>query len=344
MDSRENSAHRMSPQAATDNGAGAHQNAKEAGANSGSGAVENGTSTKPIASTTLDVFLSSLPPGSAAAPALATPSPVKAPLAAISTGGAPRSPAPSSTSGGAKKRTRGRQAQPSRSRRRRSGSEEWTPPRVDGEAVSGPRAAAVAASSGPEDSVEGAPAATGGNFQKGCGNPVVQVRFLSCTVPSYVVRMCSVEFTACKAVCGELNLKGVTTRFVLQVSRDLKQSFDTHISEQLRQCTVSVTEGGPEHAPVLGRVLQLACMALREMLDKNVVTAAHVRTQFGDFQAVRSLHLPCCMIQRLLCTRCEYEIFSAMAFSYYDKVVYTVNLLQLLYGPSVQAVCAPKSF
>ena len=75
----------------------------------------------------------------------------------------------------------------------------------------------------------------------------------------------------------------------MQVSRELKASFDAHISEQLRQCTVSVTEGGPEHAPVLGRVLQLACMALREMLDKNVVTAAHVRTQFGDFQAVRSL-------------------------------------------------------
>lgn len=87
---------------------------------------------------------------------------------------------------------------------------------------------------------------------------------------------------------------------MLQVSRELKANFDAHVSEQLRQCTVSVTNGGPEHAPVLGRVLQLACMALREMLDKSVVTADHVRNQFGDFQAVRNLPPACHLLLLLL--------------------------------------------
>jgi hypothetical protein len=205
------------------------------------------------------VFLGSLPPGASAAPALAAlgeAAKLGAPASPID---APRSPAPSSrSSGGARKRPR-RPGPAGRSRRRRSGSEEWTPKHTEADAVSGPKAAIAGmsaaatanGSSGPEDSVDGttAPstAAGGANFQRGCGNPVVQV------------------------------------------SRELKQSFDAHIADQLRQCTVSVTEGGPEHAPVLGRVLQLACQALRDMLDKNVVTAALVRTQFGEFQAVSPL-------------------------------------------------------
>ena len=169
MGSRENSAHPLTPQS----GRGAQQQRATDAASRG--AVDNGDACKPTASTTLDMFLSSLPPGSMAAPALASPTPARSPPPPASPGHAPRSPAPSSTSGG-KKRTRGRQQQPSRSRRRRSGSEEWTPPRGDGaDAASGPPTA-VAASSALEESVDGAAAATGGQFQKGCGNPVVQVR------------------------------------------------------------------------------------------------------------------------------------------------------------------------
>lgn len=154
-----------------------------------------------------------------------------------------RSPGPS-RSGGRKRRRAGPKG------RRRSGSEDWTPSGAEGDAsveVAGDGTTAGGSSS-PDHSNDGAsiPGLAGGgsSFQRGCGNPVVQV------------------------------------------SRELKQSFDAHVAEQLRQCTISVTEGGPEHVPVLGRVLQLACHALRDMLDKKVVTATHIRAQFGEFQAV----------------------------------------------------------
>lgn len=171
MGSRENSAHHLSPRPG-----GRREANQGAGRTSSRGAVGNADASYPAACTTLDMFLSSLPPGSAAAPALASPPAVRAPAPAPSPERGPRSPAPSSTSGG-RKRARGRQQQPSRSRRRRSGSEEWTPPKGD-DAVSGPPAAAPALS-GPKDSVDGAATATGGQFQKGCGNPVVQVRLPS---------------------------------------------------------------------------------------------------------------------------------------------------------------------
>lgn len=163
-----------------------------------------------------------------------------------------RSPGPS-RSGGRKRRRAGPRG------RRRSGSEDWTPSGAEGDAsveVAGGGGGGTTAggSSSPDHSNDGAsiPGLAGGgsSFQRGCGNPVVQV------------------------------------------SRELKQSFDAHVAEQLRQCTISVTEGGPEHVPVLGRVLQLACHALRDMLDKKVVTATHIRSQFGEFQAVCLLH-PC---------------------------------------------------
>lgn len=161
-----------------------------------------------------------------------------------------RSPGPSS-GGGRKRRRSGPKG------RRRSGSEDWTPSGAEGNASvevaggGGGGGTTAGGSSSPDHSNDGAsiPGLAGGgsSFQRGCGNPVVQV------------------------------------------SRELKQNFDSHVSEQLRQCTISVTEGGPEHVPVLGRVLQLACHALRDMLDKKVVTATHIRSQFGEFQAVRLL-------------------------------------------------------
>lgn len=166
--------------------------------------------------------------------------------------GGDRSPGPTQ-SGGRKRRRSNPKG------RRRSGSEDWTPSGAEGDASVEVAAAGttVGGSSSPDHSNDGAsiPGLAGGgsSFQRGCGNPVVQV------------------------------------------SRELKQSFDAHVAEQLRQCTISVTEGGPEHVPVLGRVLQLACHALRDMLDKKVVTATHIRSQFGEFQGVRTVSRVTCV-------------------------------------------------
>jgi hypothetical protein len=143
------------------------QNNQEAGG----GRADDVNTSGPTASSALDVFLFPMPAGSAAASGRSSPSPIKVPPPFVATGVQPRSPAPGSTNGG-KKRSRGRQPHPGRSHRHRSGSEGWTPPKADGEAATALRVAA----SGPEDAAEGSTGATGnGGFQKGCGNPVVQV-------------------------------------------------------------------------------------------------------------------------------------------------------------------------